>query len=983
VRGVALRLGVRCHTCVVEIGVLGPLQLLADDGTSVTPVSRYQRLLLGTLVATVGRVVPVDELAESLWGDRQPTHPGAALQSQVSRLRTRLGPAGPSIVWTPSGYRLEAPVERIDAVRFERCLRRIREAPDEPEVLLARLDRALGLWRGPAFADLDDPLVIAPEAARLEELRAAATELRGETLLRLGRAADAAAAMRALTRAQPFRERPVALLVRALVWDGRPADAAAEFERFRRLLADELGLPPSPALRALERTVLGAGSCPRQAPAIGEPGNSFVGRDREVAAAGRLLRSNRLVTLTGPGGVGKSRLAARVALRAADACPDGVHLCELAGVPEPTLVVAAVASTLGVDPRSGRSLTDRVVDHLQARRSLLVIDNCEHVLDGAAELVSALLRRTSSVRVLATSRERLAVEGEQRLPIGPLSVSQVNDGTSPAVVLFLDRMRDLRADPGSRDADSSAAVTALCRRLGGLPLAIELAAAQTLWRSTPEILADVSDRLDGLVDPRRPVARHRSLDAVFDWSSDSLEPPERDVFERLAVFSGGCTASAAATVASATGAQLATLVERSLVTARQHAAGTRYGLLEPVRQYAGARLERRGGAAELRHRHAAWAIGLAETACTGLCGPREARWRAVLEAEVANLRAAHSWTVGARPDLACRLAAALYRWTWGGAPAEVYGWAEQVITRHPDAGPAAYAAAALGSWHRGDLARAHDLAAAGLTRVTGDPAGARLAWEALGDVECFRGRFDDSIAAFGRALELARAAGDRFDEAVALHDRALGLAYAGRIADALADCRAAAPLVDAVANPSLSAWHDYADGEVRLESAPVEALPFLRRGLTGARRAGNRLLVGVAGLSAVSCGARVGDPAAALLQYAEVIDHWRRHGARNMQWATVRTFVELLARMGRDDDAARLYGAMSASASAPPLAGADATRISEALDSLRRRLGQARLARLCTEGAGLSDDKALDHALACCVSSRLDNDPARWPVTVT
>jgi ATP/maltotriose-dependent transcriptional regulator MalT len=260
--------------------------------------------------------------------------------------------------------------------------------------------------------------------------------------------------------------------------------------------------------------------------------------------------------------------------------------------------------------------------------------------------------------------------------------------------------------------------------------------------------------------------------------------------------------------------------------------------------------------------------------------------------------------------------------------------------------------------------------------MTDDPAGARLAWEVLGDVECFRGRFDDSVAAFGRAIELARTAGDRFDEAVALHDRALGLAYAGRVADALADCAAAAPLVEAVANPSLCAWHDYADGEVRLETAPAEALPLLRRGLADARRAGNRLLVGVAGLSAVSCEARVGNPAAALLQYAEVIDHWCRHGARNMQWATVRTLIELLARIGRDDDAARLYGAMTASASAPPLAGADATRIADTLVTLRRRLGGARFGQLRAEGAGLSDDEALAHAHACCRSVAPRRPPA-------
>jgi predicted ATPase/DNA-binding SARP family transcriptional activator len=955
----------------MEIGVLGPLRVTDDDGVCVPLVSGRHRLLLGLLVAAGRRGLSVDELVESIWGEDLPDHPRSALHSQVSRLRHRLGPAGECIASTASGYRLEPPGEAVDAARFERLVETAREVGDSPGDTLELLDRALQQWHGPAYADLEDSRVIAPEATRLEELRATAAEWRADVLLDLDRPAEVVAAMVPLAGCHPFRERPVALLMRALAREGRAADALAEFRRFAALLGDELGLAPSPALRALQTRILRAEPA-TPVPVIGRPGNSFVGRAAEVERITGAFRRGRLVTLTGPGGVGKTRLACHVASRSSGSYPDGVELCELSGVSAPDGVAAAVAAVLRVEVRPGRSLSDGLVEALRTRRMLVVLDNCEQVRPAVARLVAEILRRAPGVQVLATSRERLGVEGEQRVSVEPLPVPAGDYLAAPAARLFVDRVTDVCPDL-VLDADAGTAVAALCRHLDGLPLAIELAAAQAVWRSLPEIRDAVAGRLAVLADGRREVGRHRSLEAVFGWSYDLLAADERETFARLSVFAGGFTHAAAASVTDATDAQLAALVERSLVTARTSGGISRYRLLEPVRQYAAARLERSGRLGVLRARHAAWAAELAEAAGSGLCGPEEVNWRETLVLELDNLRVAHRWCVDAAPDLAVRSAGALYRYLWGGGPAEMYEWAGQALARLPDttcddaAAPgfaAAHASAALGTWHRGDLAGARRLAERGLAGR--DPLAGRYAWEVIGDVDTFLGRFDDAAAGFTRAVDLARVAGDVHHQAVTLLDRALSLAYAGRGSEALADCASAGPLVAEAANPSLSAWSDYVNGEIRLEHLPAEALPFLRRGLATARRIGNRLIIGVAGLSAVSCEGRTGEPAAALSQYAELIEHWRRHGARNMQWATLRNLVVLLARMGRDDEAARLYGAMVASSSAPPPAGADATRLADALAAVRSRLGEPVLAARCAEGAALTDDEALVEALACC-----------------
>jgi predicted ATPase/DNA-binding SARP family transcriptional activator len=952
----------------VEIGVLGPLLLLADDGEPVVQRSALQRLLLAVLIAGRRRILQLDELAESLWADALPADPAGALHSQVSRLRRQLGPASSWIETVSAGYRLVCPPDRLDATRFERHLADARQVEDEPAVALERLDRALALWRGRAFQELADRPSIAPEATRLDELRNEAAELRADTLLKVGRSAEAASAMHLLMADHPFRERPVALVMRALTAQGRHADALREFEGFRRLLGDELGLEPSPELRAVEATILRheARTQPLM-PAVGVPGNSFVGRAAEVAKVEWLLERSRLVTLTGPGGVGKTRIALHVAAGARAAYPDGVYLCELARISDPDAVAATLASVLRVEQLAEHSLVERVVEFLLVKRALLVIDNCEHVLPAAAELVTAVLLRTPYIDVLATSRERLGVDGEQRVPVGPLPIPAWDDPGAPSAVLFMDRARAVRPDY-TLPADDVATVSELCRRLDGLPLAIELAAAQTVSVSPSEILAAVSDRLVALADSRRTVERHRSLDAVFGWSFGLLTEAERQVFERLAVFAGGWTTAAAGDVADATPADLAALVERSLVTP-QYGRDVRFSMLEPVRQFAEARLADRCEVEHARRRHAAWAVEFAEAANAGLCGPDERGWRARMDTELDNLRAAHRWCLDHDPELSIRLAGSLYRYTWSGARSEVSTWATQAVSRFPDLAhvrlPAAYAVAALGLCIGGDLGAARALAEAALTTVPGDPISARFAWEVLGEIETWLGNFDRAVPFYDRAIGLARLAGDDHQAAICLFDRALCSAYSGRPDEAIAQCGSAAALVGAVRNPSLDAWSDYINGEVRLDCAPLEALPYLRRSVAAARRIGNRTITGLAGLSAVSIEARVGDPLQALSQYGDLIDHWDREGAWNMQWTTLRTLIELLARLGRDAEAALLYGALTASATASPLAGADAERITEAVAAMRARLGDERFEAKRAKGAALSDSEAVAFALEC------------------
>ncbi len=966
------------------IAVLGPVRVIGDDGTPARVGSPRQCLLLAVLVSRLGRVVRADDLVEALWGDELPEHPRAALQSQVFRLRRSLGAGKVRLDSDGSGYRLAADRGVVDAARFDDLVARARDRPAEPQVTVGWLDDALGLWRGPAYLEVADHAAVLVEASRLEELRAEATELRAARLLELGEAGAVARSTEVLMGEHPFRERPVALRMRALARDGRHAEALRVFDGFRRTLGDELGLEPSPELRALEREIL---RHDRPAgPRIGLPGNALVGREVELAHVVHHLGHGRLVTLTGPGGVGKTRLARHAVARAAERYADGLWPCELADVDADDAVGPAVASTLQVERDARHTDAERIVQFLRSRRALVVLDNCEHVLDGARELVAAILARAPDVDIVATSRRRLGVEGEQVVPVTSLPVAERDDLDSPAVALFVDRAQAVRPDFALTD-DNRAAIRALCRCLDGLPLALELAAARTVTATPAEILDEVAERLDRLGDPFRSNERHRSIDGVVGWSYDRLGPGERHVFRNVAVFAGGFTAAAARAVAEVARdevvASLTALVEHSLVVADDARGSMRFSMLEPIRQYAEARLADDGRRGHARSRHAEWAAAWMATADAGLRSAEEAGWATAVAAELPNLRAAHRWSLDHDPGTAVRIAGSMFWYAYWYGAAEAFAWgATTAAAVSDDVGPAlagACATASLGACRRGDVATARALAERAVAVAAGEPTAARFAWQALSSAEMMMGNYERTLTCQQHALDLARLAGDTAHQAREHAARAVALGYLGRLADADAELTVATDLAATVRNPTVQAFCDYVGGEIRIDTEPTAALPLLERARNVGRLLGNRYLSAIAGVSAVSCAARLRGPDQAVGGYAELLDYFDRAGSRAQQWTTVRTLVETLTRLGRDEQAAILHGALLASPSAPPLIGPDAVRMDDAVTTLAARLGRDRLGHLRAHGAGLGDDAAIAYALRCTVDDRIGGDDLVTP----
>ncbi len=951
---------------VPTIGVLGPVLLRDDQKGPIELRSKRQRLLLAVLVAKSGRPVTVDELIDALWADHLPERATAALQSQVHRLRQLL-PAGIAVVTEGSSYHLDGTPDDVDAIRFERLVAAALDESADPVHAIAELDEALHLWRGAAYADVEHTDAIRIEAARLDTLRAEAAERLAEFLFVAGRFADAAHAAAGLSQQQPYREGPIMIGMRSLARAGRHVEALRMYDEFRRRLGEEIGTEPSPELRAVEGEVLRHERGPGAV--LGVPGNSFVGREADLAEVRTELGRSRLVTLTGLGGVGKTRLAVHAASSSTAAFPDGLYLCELATLSDDPAVAGAVASTLSLYERGDGGPLTRVVEFLQSKRVLLVLDNCEHVLEGARQVARSVLLRTQSAVVLATSRQRLGVEGEQVFVVGPLATG---DDLDPAMDLFTDRAV-AAGMARSLSAEDISAISELCRRLQGLPLAIELAAARCVSLTPAELLAEVGPHLEQLGDEARAIARHRSLDATIGWSYDLLDDDARIVFRAISVFVGGCTAPAAASVIDRpidVAGLLGALVDRSLVASTVTSGRSRFSFLEPVRQFAEARMGDHGEAGTIRGRHAAWAAAWMEQADAGLRSVDEADWAVAIDTELANLRAAHQWALDHDVGLACRIIAATFWSAYRSGPAEVFAWADRTVERLADLGEGrrpwasgAYATAALGSWRRGDLQQARALATRGIALGADDPESARFAWEALRSAELLLGNHEAALAARDHALALARSIGDVVHEAHAHVAGALALGYLGRLDEATTDLAAATKLLDVSDNPTARSFHDYVAGEIRLDSAPDEALPLLRRSSEIARRVGNRFMSGIAGASLVSCAARVGDATTAIGGFAEVIDHLHRGAAWPQLWTMVRALIETLTRVGQYEDAAVLLGALRASERAPAIRGADATRMRDVTGELRTQLGTEQCAQLEARGADLGDEQAMTFAL--------------------
>jgi predicted ATPase/DNA-binding winged helix-turn-helix (wHTH) protein len=697
-----------CHSRSVRVALLGPLRLDTDDGLTVPVGGVRLRMLLARLALEPGRFIPATTLVDGLWGERPPSDAANALQSLVSRLRRTIKDAtghADVVLSGPAGYQLAVNGEDVDVTRFERLAAdgRSHLRAGRPTQAEAALTDAVRLWQGTALAEVADAPFAPPVTARLAGQWLAAHEDRCEAMVALDRHADALAELDRLIATHPLRERLVALRMRALAGVGRTADALADFQRTREALADELGVDPSAELREAHLAVLRGPSRPRSRP-LPAPLTSFVGRETDIADATALLAERRLVSLVGPGGCGKTRLAVELARAVrlvwfVELAPvrEGAGLAELA----PTVLSALDLRVMDVQPGPVREPVDRLVEQFAGAPGLLVLDNCEHVVAGAAELAELLLRRCPALSVLATTREPLAITGEASFRVGPLDLPDEQADlaaaeATPSVRLFVDRAT--AASPGfTLDDATLRPVVEICRRLDGMPLALELAAAR-LRAMTPQQVADLLDDRFRLltVGSRTSLPRHRTLRGVVEWSWELLTKPERTLARRLATLAGGADEQAAAGVCADADLPaddvpylLASLVEKSLLTVVPGPGDRpRYRMLETVRAYALEELAAAGEADRIGAAFVRYFTDLVERVEPVLRTRDQLDAIARLAVEHDNVSAAIDKAVALRdPYLGARLVAGMaWYWTLAGNGAEATAWS-RAVSEVPVDGP--------------------------------------------------------------------------------------------------------------------------------------------------------------------------------------------------------------------------------------------------------------------------------------------------------
>ncbi|MEV4808182.1 BTAD domain-containing putative transcriptional regulator [Nonomuraea sp. NPDC049421] len=765
----------------MRFGILGPLELRAADGTLVEVREPKARVLLVALLLSEGRPVSTDSLIEVLWGDDLPANPSAALHTKVSRLRRVLENAEPEsgrLVETRApGYALRIDVDAVDMGRFAVLVAQAATITDAA-ARSAVLTEALALWRGPAFAEFRDVGFVRLPIQRLEELRLAALEARADARLEAGAQANDLALLAGelgdLVARHPLRERLRALHLRALARVGRQHEALEAYHDVRRRLADELGVDPGPELAGAYQEILR----PEPVPAVSGPRTSIpvpitrlIGRADALTEVVSRLQSARLVTLTGPGGVGKTRLALEVVNQLAGTFTDGVCLVELAT--RSGAVAEAALAALGVrdDAKAGPlSPPQRLANALRSRRLLLVLDNCEHVIGPVAELVALLLKTDSELRILTTSRRSLGLPGEVLWQVPPLDEDSARE-------LFVERAA--AAVPGfALDADISAIVAEVCRRLDGLPLALELAATRLRTLDIRELARRLDDRFQLLSTGHRGAPpQQRTLRVMIDWSWEQLTDPERAVLRRLAVHADGCTLEAAEVVCAGDSVDAGQVLEAlaGLVDASLVMSPPRYRLLESVAVYGLDRLTEAGEGAAARQRHLRYYTAFAERAEPYLRGHDQRVWLERLDGEAANLRAALDFAIDAdATEHALRLVnAQAWYWFLRGRYTEARLSLGKAMAIAGEGPTVPWAKAVV--WHSSfaALTGVGVRAAPVPQEISDDPAVRALAVWLRGFVQYSPGGdLSDSEDAMRQALEEFRSLGDRWGVAATLAIRA-------------------------------------------------------------------------------------------------------------------------------------------------------------------------------------------------------------------
>jgi predicted ATPase/DNA-binding SARP family transcriptional activator len=747
----------------VEIRLLGPAEVRTSAGQTCDVRGSKVRGLLALLALNAGRVVSVDRIIDGLYGEDPSSGAPNAVQQLVSKLRRALvdfeGPGGAELVVTrPPGYLLDVDPDAVDAVRFARLLADARSATaaGRTEHAADALDEALALWRGDPLADIDPERAVNAERQRLAELHDVAIEERVEAGLALGHHAPLVAELEMLVAAAPLRERRWGQLMVARYRSGNQAGALRAYQQARDVLGEELGIEPSPELRRLEAAVLaqdpaldppgvGPGDDAETTAARGGPSPALVaprpsaiphpltgclGRDHELEMLERLADAKRLVTLVGPGGVGKTRLATEYALGCGPRFRDGVHFVELAAVGDAAGVIPAIRSTLGLAGAASAAAGDdagALVAAVAGLQSLVVLDNCEHVIDAVADLVASLLASGRGVHVLATSRQGLGVPGEQLIPVPTLD-------SATAAALFVERATAARPDLVI-DERAAEAVDRICARVDGLPLAIELAASRIRLFDVAELAQRMDDRVDlSTTGPRTAAARHRTMQAVIDWSYELLDDRERTMFEVIGTFAGPVTMDAIESVCgdlvvSPEPAEVVTgLVDKSLVVVDRTEGVARFGMLQTVLSSARARAGANGTDQHLRRRHLDWLLDSIGDRQTALHRSGHRDFVRRVARDIAEIQAALAWALEYEPQLALDLSSRL-SWAWiaSGNPDVGMAALERSLAAAPSAAPdivawahvwAAMIGPTAGSPHQ---AVEHGEIARRMTREAGDP----------------------------------------------------------------------------------------------------------------------------------------------------------------------------------------------------------------------------------------------------------------------
>ncbi|MEV4417935.1 BTAD domain-containing putative transcriptional regulator [Catellatospora sp. NPDC049609] len=880
----------------------------------------------------------VDELAHAIWRDALPNNTRAALHTLISRLRSMIRNFdGWSIDTQSSEYALDAPRRSIDAFAFEDMIASSKRLAD-PRAADVVLADALAFWRGRAFGHFATEEFAMAEAGRLEALKDVALEERSYRLCQLGDYVGALGFLRTAIDRQPLREGLRQQLMRTLHQAGRPNEALAEYAEFRMVLAEELGVEPSPAMQELHIRILRDDPSLTQQhvranefldtepepmrltfPSTPKRRDKFFGRERELETIGKLLQDHRLLSLVGAGGVGKTRLALQAASTVVEA-PDGVIFCDLAGVTTMRDALGVLSTAAGALPDARQELQEQVFALLGSGAYLVILDNCEHLL-GDQELpafVDRLLDSTEQVNVLTTTRTRLGVISEQVFPILPLPLplptTTESSATSPAIELFLDRAR-----AGDRSADFLATMHAdivqLCRELDGLPLAIELAASRVRAIS----LSDLLDRWrsePGLVKANfaGSAERHRSLDRIVEWSYRLLSPPEQDVFDQISVLPGEFGLDAVINIVEVGISDadkvetIVNLCERSLIQRVQHGAASRYKMLETIRAFGKRRLHERRLYDSLEQRCADYYTKFV----VDILRQQPAQWIREIDAEISNLRHVRSWTKANDTDTLIHLTSALYPYAAASLNAEVFDWCEDAIritSVETEGVGGVYAVAAMGRWLGGDVPGSQDLVETALHFSASASDIAALALT-MGDIYKLRGEFSESAAWYARAREKAREAGNAYLEICARMLQGCTSTRAGMTAEAQS-------LIDSArADARQAGWTDLmaachmvmAEVHTVEDPNPSQALHWYWESVELAEAANHMLMIHETMVAAALAEMTFGSLEKSISAYVKLLGRWQ--GLRNdvpLECA-LRAVITLLVELGLYEEAAILSG---------------------------------------------------------------------------